>query len=200
MIKTRKAAIELSIGTIVIIVLAMSMLILGLVLVQRIFSGATQSVDVLNDKVINAMSALFTDENSNVVVKLGPDQTVKVKPDSGDVNVPFGARTSDGSAVTRTRLKYKLTLEEANGKNCISPQILGLKKTQDLFKTPLDQLQNFDRPEGASAFSLIKVNVPKGTATCTQKVLVDVTDTQAQGDQYVGGNFFYVEILKGSLF
>ena len=35
----KKAAIEMSIGTIVTIVLAMSMLILGMVLVKNIFSG-----------------------------------------------------------------------------------------------------------------------------------------------------------------
>ena len=83
----KKAALELSIGTVVIIVLAMSMLILGLVLIGNIFEGADESVNVLNDKVLNAMSSLFTDEGEDVIVKLGPDQTAKLKPE--EIAVPL---------------------------------------------------------------------------------------------------------------
>ena len=53
MVLNKKAAMELSIGTIVIIVLAMSMLILGLVLIKTIFSGAKYNIDTMNDKVRN---------------------------------------------------------------------------------------------------------------------------------------------------
>ena len=49
----KKGAIELSIGTIVIIVLAMSMLILGIILIKNIFSGSTNAVDDINKGVIN---------------------------------------------------------------------------------------------------------------------------------------------------
>ena len=49
----KKGALELSIGTIVIIVIGMSMLILGLVLVQKIFVGSTNNVDDLNNKIRN---------------------------------------------------------------------------------------------------------------------------------------------------
>ena len=58
-IKNKKAAIELSIGTVVIIVLAMSMLILGLVLIRNIFTGATESVDQINDNVRSEIIKLF---------------------------------------------------------------------------------------------------------------------------------------------
>ena len=60
--KNKKAAIELSIGTVVIIVLAMTMLIMGVVLVRNIFSGATSSVDTLNDKVKGEITSLFSEE------------------------------------------------------------------------------------------------------------------------------------------
>ena len=81
-LKSKKAAIELSIGTIVVIVIAMTMLVLGLILVKNIFSGATESVDSLNEKVMGEISKLFTDESANVVVKLGSDQTAKIKQDT----------------------------------------------------------------------------------------------------------------------
>ncbi|MEK6872106.1 MAG: hypothetical protein AABX16_04345 [Nanoarchaeota archaeon] len=55
-------ALELSIGTIVILVLAMSMLILGLVLVRTIFTGAKYNVETMNDKVRDQINALFVED------------------------------------------------------------------------------------------------------------------------------------------
>ena len=43
----KKGAMELSMGTIVILVLAMSMLILGLVLIRTIFMGAKYNVQTI---------------------------------------------------------------------------------------------------------------------------------------------------------
>ncbi|MAH47539.1 hypothetical protein CMI37_17090 [Candidatus Pacearchaeota archaeon] len=63
----KRGAIELSIGTIVIIVLAMSMLILGLVLIRSIFSGAKYNVDEMNDKVKDEISKLFVEDKKAVV-------------------------------------------------------------------------------------------------------------------------------------
>ena len=55
----KKGAIELSIGTIVIIVLAMSMLILGLVLIRNIFSGSNDAVGQINTGVISEIQKVF---------------------------------------------------------------------------------------------------------------------------------------------
>ena len=49
--RNKQGALELSIGTIVVIVIGMSMLILGLVLVKTIFTGSTAAIGQLNDKV-----------------------------------------------------------------------------------------------------------------------------------------------------
>ena len=58
----KQGALELSIGTIVILVLAMSMLILGLVLVRTIFTGAKYNVETMNDKVRDQINALFVED------------------------------------------------------------------------------------------------------------------------------------------
>ncbi|MBI3334712.1 hypothetical protein HYZ97_04445 [Candidatus Pacearchaeota archaeon] len=194
--ENKKGALELSIGTVVILVLGMSMLILGLILVRTIFTGATSSVDDLNDKVTNALASLFAEEGEDVVVRLGPDQTAKVKPDSGDFGVAIGARTLDGSPTTRERLKYTLKIEEGIGQNCVKQ--IGKAQTISMFKTALDQPLSFDKFDGSTAFARVIINVPKGTATCTQKVFIDVRDTQTNQD--VGGNFFILEVLKEGLF
>lgn len=193
----KKAAVELSIGTIVIIVLAMTMLILGLVLVRNIFTGATDSVDELNDKIKNEITQLFTDEENDIVVRLGSEQTAKIKQGTENFGIPIGARTPDGSKVTsRSRLQYKLTLDEATSNNCI--KILGKKQTESLFKTRLNTFNSFDEYEGSDLYVLVEVSIPKGTAVCSQKVLVDVTDTETKQD--VGGSFFKIDIIKSGLF
>ncbi|MBS3071940.1 hypothetical protein J4408_03040 [Candidatus Pacearchaeota archaeon] len=197
--QNKKAAIELSIGTVVIIVLAMSMLILGLVLIRNIFTGATDSVNILDDKVQSAIVSLFAEEGTDVAVLLGPDRTAKIKPGSDDVTVGVGSRTPDGSEADRKRLQYKATLENPTGNNCVSPKFLGDRGARALFKTPLDQWISFDEFSGANVFASIEITVKKGTATCSQKIFIDVRDTENNNDEFAG-TFFRLEILKEGLF
>lgn len=55
----KKAALELSIGTIIIIVLALTMLILGIVLVRSIMCGAIGLTGELNSKVKKEIGKIF---------------------------------------------------------------------------------------------------------------------------------------------
>jgi len=194
-LKSKKAAIELSIGTIVVIVIAMTMLVLGLILVKNIFSGATESVDSLNEKVMGEISKLFTDESANVVVKLGSDQTAKIKQDTNSFSIAVGARTLDGSSTTRDRLTYKLTLDQT-ANNCVKN--MGLSATKNLFITPLDVENKFDKYDGADSFVQVQLKVPKGTTLCTQKVFIDVKDAETNTD--IGGSFFIFEVIKSGFF
>lgn len=195
--RKKRGAIELSIGTIVIIVLATSLLVLGLVLIKNIFSGATESVEVLNDKVISSMSGLFTEEGEDLIVKLGPDQTARIKPNSGDFGIAIAARTADGSSTDRERMQYRLELEtDTNVENCV--KLLDAPRVRNLFITPLNAFRGFDKFQGANAFALIELNIPKGTPVCSQKVFVNVKDTGAGNVEY--GNFFKIEIQKEGIF
>lgn len=197
--KNKEGALELSIGTIVIIVIGMSMLILGLVLVRTIFVGSTESIQTLNDKVQNEISALFADEGADVVVKLGEGQTAKIKAGGGTFNIGIGARTPDGSNVgDRNRLQYKLTLDSPSGNNCAS--VLGLRTAENILRTPVNSFNSFDSFDGSNAFALVEVNVPKGTNVCSQKVFIDVRDTQSGSGEVFGGNFFKIEVLKEGFF
>src|SRR3989344_8659617 len=125
----KKAAIELSIGTVVIIVLAMSMLILGLVLVRNIFTGAIDSVNDLDGKVKGEISNLFTEEGSKIAIRLGSDKTANIKAGKGPQGIGFGAKSPDGDALKgRGDLKYRLELESKTDSpgNCVDK--LGMAK------------------------------------------------------------------------
>jgi len=189
----KKGALELSMGTIVIVVLAMTMVILGLVLVRTIFSGATESVTDLNAEVREEIVNLFADEDDNVIVKLGSQKTAKIKPGSGNFGFVLGGRTSDGTSTDRSRLQYRLELNEED--NYCNAK-LGVRQTEELFDTNFEEWNNFDEYEGDVAFALINVNIPKGTAYCMQKVYIDIKDTET-GKEY--GDFFVIDIVKGGI-
>ena len=78
-IREKKGALELSIGTIVVIVIAMAMLILGLVLVRNISELSTGTVDEIDDQVRSQIRNLFNDDSGNIVVKLGSANIAKAK-------------------------------------------------------------------------------------------------------------------------
>ena len=205
MIPERKAAIELSIGTVVIIVLAMSMLILGLVLVRSIFRGATESVDDLNSKVKAQITSLFADTDAKVAVLLGNDKTARIKAGSESFGIGIGAKTPDGASAGSargSRLKYKLSFQQdQNFRNCAHATMLGLQATKNLMTEPLDTTLDFDQFEGSNAFALITLKIPEGTKLCSQKVFIDIYDTQATtpNEAYTRA-FFVFEVTEAGFF
>jgi len=198
--KNKKGAIELSITTVIIIVLGMTLLVLGIVLIKNIFGGATESVDTLDEKVKSEIQSLFTDEGLEVAIKLGSDKIAKVKPGSGSFGIAIGSRTPDGSEATRNRLVYKITLGDTTGNDCVA--LLTRQKVQSFFKTPIERENQFDTISGSNVYSIIRMDIPKGTKACMQKVYLDVYDNNAANpsERYVGGDSFSVEILRSGLF
>ena len=184
-IQNKKAAMEMSVGTIVTIVLLMSVLVLGLVLIRNIFTGATDSVNDLGDKVRGEINNLFADEGDNVVVKLG-----------SDFGVAIGASTYDGSASSRTRLKYKVSLGTEKD-DCVEK--IGRANTEKLINQEIGTWLNFDDYDGPNSYAIISFNIPKGTTLCTQKILIDVKDENQPAGSDLGGTSFKIEIIKKGL-
>ena len=190
----KKAAMELSMSTIVILVLAMTMLVLGLVLIRSIFRGATESINELNEKVMGEITRLLVDDSNKLVVNLGADRIARIKADTQNFGISFGAKTIDGSAVIAGRMKYKLSLDESSRDNCISN--LGRKTTEDLFKQTMGANIEFDRFEGDTAYAIIQLDIPEATPLCSQKVYIDVTDN----NQPVGRETFIIQIERAGFF
>lgn len=189
--KNREGALELSIGTIVVIVIGMSMLILGLVLVRTIFSGSTSTVDDLNEQVQSEILNLFGDSTGNVVVKLGSADTAKVKPGER-FNVAVGAQHPDGASITRDSLQYRISLADDSNENCL--RLLGKERAEGLFVTRVNTWNNFDQFSGSTAFGLVEIDVPSGTARCTQKVNIDMKLKEEQ--QASSGDAFILEVTR----
>lgn len=75
----KKAQMQMSVGTIVTIVLLMTVLILGLILVKTIFKGAVQNVNNINQGVKNQISKLFAEDNSREIVVYPSTRLITIK-------------------------------------------------------------------------------------------------------------------------
>jgi len=175
--KGKRGAIELSISTIVIIVLAMSMLILGLVLVKSIFSGAKYNVDQMNDKVKDQISKLFAEDTRAVVylpnnlltIKQGENWglafAIQNKIASQEFN--WTVRTTD----LRTEEKCGVSQEEA----------MAWITTGDAGRAQIASGQQYT--------DIIRFNIPEGSvsdvASCILRFQIVITDKDAKPYQTV---------------
>lgn len=196
--KNKKAAIELSVGTIVIIVIAMTMLIMGIVLVRNIFSGAKDVSDITNNQVRSELIGMFAKEGSNLAIQLGSDKTLKIKAGSiGNVNI--GAIPKQGGTLNSLGdLKFKIDISRSNN-DCIYK---GVTETEikNWFQHNLDNKNEFDRLDSNTLFATIKIAIPEGTITCTQKFKVTVYDERAGASTIVGIDSFFVEVIRKGIF
>lgn len=109
-IRNKDGAFEMSVGTIVVLVIGMTMLILGIVLVRTIFTGATGSVDVINDNVKAEINKLFSDSNKRLVINL-PDNQVKIKKGQS-FGIAFGVRNNIEGQAGSTTFSYSTAVAE----------------------------------------------------------------------------------------
>jgi hypothetical protein len=161
----RKGAIELSMTTVVIIVLAMTMLILGLVLVRTIFTGATYNVQSINDKVRGEINKLFTEEAQKIVVYL-PAEGAAIKQ-SESYGVVFAVKNIE---MTPQTFNYKVSVSEMGG--CPST-------TNPMTWISLGKAGTFNAASGDTNPIIVKF-IPAATAPlCSVRFNIDVTEGTA---------------------
>jgi len=76
--QSKKAAMEMSVGTIVTIVLLMSVLILGFFIVQKIFGTAKGAIDMTEQQLYEQINQLYSSDE---------DQRVMVFPQTGELTI-----------------------------------------------------------------------------------------------------------------
>ena len=108
-IKDKKAAMEMSIGTIVTIVLLVSVLVLGLVLIRSIFTSAKGVVDLTDQELRKKIGEIFTE-----------DKKLAVYPTSRRLEIPQGdidgfgigiQNLLEGSSATKT-FSYEVVVSD----------------------------------------------------------------------------------------
>jgi hypothetical protein len=201
--RNKQGAIELSIGTVVVIVLAMTMLILGIVLVRNIFGGATESVDSLNDKVKAEIADIFAEESARIGIKLGADKIAKIKQGTDAFGIGIGGQTENGGLVTDSsgvnRLTYSLELTNSAG-NCRDFEDYVLDHRFGGSTTLKTGKIEFEDTEGPNGFSRIVFNIPKGAEECTQRIKVRTYNGKTPSASEIATASFRVQIVSGGIF
>lgn len=112
--KSKRAAMEMSVGTMVTIVLLMVVLVLGIFFTQRIFKSATNAIDLTDQQLTNELNKLFASGEERKLVVYPP--TLAVEIDRGDQGgFGFAIRNREQ---TDGVFSYTTSLQEV-ASNCI---------------------------------------------------------------------------------
>lgn len=168
----------MSVGTIVTIILLMGVLILGIFLVQKIFSSSTNAIDTVDTEVQSQIEKLFADDAKKIAV-YPPSREVKIKKGDDTKGFAFSIRNND---VEEAEFSY--TFEASDVSKCGSTLT---KDRADNFvlggsgNFPLGPGSSLDPPR------LIKFSVPETAPPCT--MIYDL-EIKKDGTSYTGAQVF----------
>ncbi|MFA5061377.1 MAG: hypothetical protein WC494_03630 [Candidatus Pacearchaeota archaeon] len=179
----KKGAIELSIGTIVIVVLAMSMLILGLVLVKNIFSGSTDNILIMNEKTKDEINKLFVEDKKTVVYL--SNQIAKIEQGE-DWGVAFGIKNLERGTTESGQFNYEVKVSDPDvKKKCgVDESVI-----TDWIKT--GRTDSISLSPGETYYGIVRFMIPKTSPLCTIRFHIVV---QKDGTNYAT-DFFDIDVL-----
>lgn len=190
MINNKKAAMEMSIGTVVTIVLLMTVLVLGLVLVQKIFGGATDNIDEINDQVRSQINDLFNVEEKEVIVALGTKQTANVKRGTEDFGFVFAYQPDEPDKLNGA--KYDIEVADGDkyckGKNSMSDNEIEDWFISNINNAPFDEIE-----KSVTAIALVKLSVPDEMSPCVQRFYIKIN----KGSTLLHQTYFDINVKKG---
>ena len=185
MLKNKKAAMEMSVGTIVTIVLLMTVLVLGLVLIRTIFSSGVRSVNQIDDKVRSAINEMFiTDDNQKLAI-YPSDSKIKIKQGTQGEGFAFSVRNADLEAQD-----FKFTIEVDSAFDIKGKCKITSSDAEEWLDIPGG---SFSLP-GSGAMEnpeLVLYNIPELAPTCTIPYKIEI---EKEGELYTYGKV-YVTIL-----
>ena len=166
--KNKRAGFEMSITTLVVIVIAVVMLILGLVLVRQIFRGATESMSIMEAGMMDKVRDIFGEEGGTISLF---SKTISVKPDTMGFRIPVGFHTQEGRTVTEENMEFTIEVVQGGAKACGKEKVETWIEFPPITTTPSDA---FSKVEGNIAGLDIVISVPKNTQYCTQLIRINV--------------------------
>ncbi len=173
--KNKKAAMEMSVGTIVTIVLLMSVLVLGLVLVRSVFRSSSNAVDQIDNAVQNEITKLFAEEDKELIV-YPTSRTITLRKGDDPAGFAFSVENKG------TSKQYSYTVYASDVSNCGS----GFSKTEaDSYLLGKTGQFTLERGASLSQARLVRFAVPETAPPCTI-----VYDLKVEGVSGSGVNIF----------
>lgn len=167
--RSKRAAMEMSVGTIVTIVLLMSVLVLGIFLVQKVFSSGTNAIDSIDGQVQSEINKLFAEEGKKLVVYPSSREITLKQGKSGGFGFSVRNTNQGGEEKTYT---YTISVDEADWSNCDIPK----REAEDLVelgKSGSFKLGSGDYLENAI---LVKYYVPETAPLCLIRYILELRE------------------------
>ena len=206
-IRNKKAAFEMSMSTIIIIVLSVVFLILGLVLLKSIFGVSTTTIGSVDEKLKSQLTTLFASDDSSTVFIRPEDGVLQIRANTADFGFVIGGKTKNGNDIKNWGdLQYRLILDKNSdcykklGAVTITKWFTNSKiasgDTDTTTYNPLNWAKN-----GDVGLARIQLTIPKGTILCTQTVLFDFQDKtdSTLPAQPLDGAAFNIQILRQAI-
>lgn len=165
--KNKKAAVELSIGTIVIIVLAMSMLILGIMLVRNIFTSGIDIVRMTDQELKDQVSRMFGEDKKFVMYPSSRQVEIKIGETGG---FGFGIKNLiTGTQAQDVRFSYQVVVSDDDlRRKCGRTE----QEVERWIVTGRSE-SNINLPPGEITAGKVLIDVPEGTVPCTFRLRVN---------------------------
>jgi len=178
----KRGAMELSIGTIVIIVLAMSMLILGLILVKNIFSGSSSNILQMNDKVKDQIAKMFVEDTRTAVYL--DNHVAKIKQNE-DWGVAFAIKNLQRGSVEASPFTYTVVTSDPD-----------LRQKCGVSERDVESWMGTGRSDttaiapGQMYYGIVRFLIPETAPLCTVRFHIEV---KKEGELYAT-DFFDVTV------
>jgi hypothetical protein len=181
----KRGAVELSISTIVIVVLGVSMLILGLVLIRTIFKGATSVAEMSDEQLKNQMNQLYGDTKKVSVYPDSKQITVSLKDGIGAFGI--GITNSESGSSSKLKYGYKVVVADPDvSKKCngaTAEEMLGLISVGK-------SGENIAIATGDSYITKVRFTVGLGDPICLVRYAIQVTvNGEVYGSEEMDVNF-----------
>jgi len=179
----KRAAFEMSMGTIVTIVLSVTLLVLGIFFVQNIFQTAKGVTDLTNDQLINEVNKLFSEENKMAIYP--GTRFVEIKQENTD-GVGIGIKNLLTGASGDKTFSYVTAVSDADLETKCGLDAAAVEKWIVTGRAESD----IAIPSGDFSVQRVVFEIPVGAPLCTIRFRVNV---EADGTPYAT-DFFDVKI------
>ncbi|NCO17977.1 hypothetical protein COT60_03020 [Candidatus Pacearchaeota archaeon CG09_land_8_20_14_0_10_30_9] len=162
--KNTKGAMEMSVGTIVTIVLLMSVLVLGIFFISKIFTSSNNAINSIDTQIQNEINQMFSD---------GKTLKLAVYPSSRIITVKRGASPPQGFAFSiynnaKTQADFTYSIKASDVTDCQGTVTESQANSYVLGGTTLNPI-----PIGGSQMlsnaRLVQFPVPESMPSCTVK-------------------------------
>jgi hypothetical protein len=165
--KNNKAQMEMSVGTIVTIVLLVTLLILGIVLIKNIFTSAKGVVDLTDQQLRNEITKLFSEE-SKISIYPGT-RLVEIKQETTD-GVGIGIKNLlTGSAGDKT-FSYAVVVSDSD----LQSKCGITTATAESWIVTGKSEEDIPIPSGDFSTQKVLFEIPSGSPLCTIRFRVNV--------------------------